>query len=95
MAAYMIANVDVKDPTSYDEYRQQVPGTLEKYNGKFLVRGGKVEVLEGDVQPHRVVILEFADAEAAKRWYNSPEYQAIIGIRFKATVSQFIMVEGV
>lgn len=95
MAVYMIANVDIKDPTVYDEYRQQVPGTLEKYNGKFLVRGGKVEVLEGDWQLKRVVVIEFADAAAAKRWYESPEYQAIIGLRFKATVSQFVMVEGI
>jgi uncharacterized protein (DUF1330 family) len=66
VAAYVVVDVVVKDPVRYDDYRKRVMATLEPYNGRFLVRGGKVEALEGTWKPQRFVILEFPDAAAAR-----------------------------
>ena len=67
MAGYVIANVDVKDQAGYEEYRKLVPATVAKYGGKYVVRGGAVEKLEGNWQPKRVVVLEFGSAEQARQ----------------------------
>lgn len=95
MRAYCIANVEVTDPDTYERYRSQVVAIVEKFGGRYLARGGRAEAKEGGLQPHRVVILEFPDLDTAKRWYDSPEYQAIIGYRTKASRTDLIMVEGV
>lgn len=94
MAAYIIADVEVTDPETYAEYRKVVPPTLEQYGGRFVVRGGAHETLEGDWQPGRVVVLEFDDVAAAKRWYDSPEYSEIKAIRQRASRGTLIVVEG-
>jgi uncharacterized protein (DUF1330 family) len=94
MAAYIIADVEVTDPETYAEYRKVVPPTLEQYGGRFVVRGGAPETLEGDWQPGRVVVLEFDDVAAAKRWYDSPEYSEIKAIRQRASRGTLIVVEG-
>ncbi|HWP46207.1 MAG TPA: DUF1330 domain-containing protein [Candidatus Limnocylindrales bacterium] len=95
MAAYVIAQIHITDPTLYEEYRKLVPPTLEKYGGRFIIRGGKVETLEGNWQPQRLVVLEFESVERAKQWYNSPEYTKAREIRQKASTGNVIMVEGV
>ncbi|MXW29220.1 MAG: DUF1330 domain-containing protein [Gammaproteobacteria bacterium] len=95
MPAYLIANVDVQDADSYAGYGAQVPGTLEAYGGRFVVRGGASEVLEGEFQPKRVVVLEFPDMETLKAWYDSDAYQGIVGIRWEAATASVIAVEGV
>lgn len=95
MSAYLIAEVEVRDPQGYDEYRKLVGPTLQKYGGKFLVRGGKVESLEGDWHPKRIVVLEFDGVDQARRWYQSPEYTIAKDIRQKASDGKFILVEGV
>lgn len=94
MAAYIIADVEITDPETYAEYRKVVPPTLEQYGGRFVVRGGAHETLEGDWQPARVVVLEFDDVAAAKRWYDSPEYSEIKAIRQRASRGSLIVVEG-
>ena len=68
MAAYIIVEIEVTDPVGYEEYKQQAGATVEKYGGKYLVRGGATEVLEGDWQPKRIVVLEFATMERAREW---------------------------
>lgn len=93
--AYVVAQVDVKDPAAYEEYRAQVPATIAKFGGEYLVRGGKVETLEGDPPLGRVVILRFASVEQAKAWYHSPEYAGPLAIRHRAAVSRSMLVEGV
>jgi uncharacterized protein (DUF1330 family) len=93
MAAYIIAEVDVTDPDSYAGYRELVPATLETYGGRFLVRGGPAEALEG-AAPKRIVILEFADAAAARRWYDSPEYRKAKAMRQAASTGRLILAEG-
>jgi uncharacterized protein (DUF1330 family) len=97
MAAYVIATVDVHvhDQALYDEYRQQVPAVVAQYGGRFLVRGGACETLEGSWQPKRVVVLEFDSTEAAKRWYDSEEYRRIADLRQRATSTEMILVQGV
>ena len=94
MAAYLIADVEVLDQEAYAAYGAQVPSTLEAYGGRFLVRGGASETLEGDWQPHRTVVLEFQDMAALKRWYDSEEYVAIKGIRLRAASASVMAVEG-
>jgi uncharacterized protein (DUF1330 family) len=94
MAGYVIANVDVKDQAGYEEYRKLVPATVAKYGGKYVVRGGVVEKLEGAWQPKRVVVLEFASVEQARRWYTSEEYRPAKALRLKAAASDVLIVEG-
>lgn len=94
MAAYVIADVEVKDPAAFEEYRKQVPATIEKYGGRYLVRGGATEVLEGEWRPRRLVILEFASVAAARRWYDSEEYRGPKALRRRATVTNLAVVEG-
>jgi len=94
MAAYIIVELEVTDPAGFEEYRQQVPATIARYGGRYVVRGGTTETLEGGWQPKRVVVLEFASMEQAKRWYNSEEYRAPKALRFKTAVSKAILVEG-
>lgn len=95
MAAYIVVDVEVTDPEEYRTYAQQTQATIEKYGGKFIVRGGQTETIEGDWRPGRFVILEFPSAEQARTWYSSPEYTAIIGIRHHAANSRMILAQGV
>jgi len=75
MAAYLIVDIDIRDAAGLEEYRNRIPGTLAKYGGRFIVRGGKFEKLEGDWEPRRLVVLEFPSVKQAKEWYDSEEYR--------------------
>lgn len=91
---YMVVHLEVTDPQKFEEYRTQVPATIEQYGGKYLIRGGEMETLEGDPLPGRTVVLEFPSVEQARTWYNSPEYQAIVGLRLGASNGHAQIVEG-
>ena len=95
MPAYIIAQITVRDPEAYDRYRAQTPAAVERYGGRFVVRGGDPEVLEGGSGPGRVVVLEFPDRVQAKRFYDSPEYRAILPLRLAASEGSLLLVEGV
>jgi len=95
MPAYIVVEVHVKDPERYADYRTMVPASLEAYGGKFLVRGGAVEKLEGDWKPSRLVVLAFDSVEQAKRWWNSDEYREARDLRQATTDTRMIVVEGV
>jgi uncharacterized protein (DUF1330 family) len=95
MAAYVVVEVDVKDPVRYEEYRKTVAPTLAAYGGRFLVRGGKVDVLEGSWLPKRLVIVEFPDVATAKMWWASAEYANPKAIRQSASSTEMIVVEGI
>lgn len=95
MAAYIVVEVDVKDPERYAQYRTMVPASLEIYGGKFLVRGGAVEKLEGDWEPSRFVIIEFESVAQAKRWWDSDEYRQARNLRQATSDAKMIVVEGV
>jgi uncharacterized protein (DUF1330 family) len=95
MSAYFIVDLEVTDPVGIEEYRKQVPATIAKYGGRYLVRGGKHETLEGDWHPRRVIVLEFPSVEQAKRWYDCEEYRGPKALRFKTARTNLILVEGV
>jgi uncharacterized protein (DUF1330 family) len=94
MAAYVLAEVEVTNPDGYKEYTADVPGTITRYGGRFLVRGGASEALEGDWPKIRRVIIEFPDVEAAKRWWNSPEYEKPKAMRRANSKGRLILLEG-
>ena len=95
MPAYVIASVtEAHDDEALAEYRRRNTAAVEAHGGRFLVRGGAMEVLEGDWAPLRVVVMEFDDVEAAKRWYESEDYQAAIPIRQGASTTGLIVVAG-
>ncbi len=91
---YMIAQVDVHDTDTYREYAAKVPGTLVAYGGRILVRGGRIEPLEGDAPPQRTVVIEFPSLDHARDWYESDAYQALIPLRHAAAVTRNFLVEG-
>lgn len=95
MAAYVIGQVHVAHPEQYAEYQKQVPATLKKYNGKFLVRDGPVEHMEGSWPVSRLVLLEFDSVENARAWYNSTEYKIATKARIGAATITLTLVQGV
>jgi uncharacterized protein (DUF1330 family) len=90
----VIGDIEVTDAALYDDYRKQVLATVQKYGGKFVVRGGKVEALEGGWSPKRLVMLEFPSMEQAQKWYRSSEYTPLIGLRQRASRGRLVLVEG-
>jgi uncharacterized protein (DUF1330 family) len=95
MTAYLIVDSEVTDPEQYEQYKAASPGAIAAGGGRFLVRGGELAVLEGDWSPSRVVVVEFENLEAAKAFYESPEYQAAIKLREGAARFNMIAVEGI
>ena len=93
MPAYWIARVKVSNPDSYGEYAKRVPAAVEKFGGRFLARGGRVECLEGEAHPRNVVI-EFPDFETAVNCYNSPEYQEAKAFATGAAERDIIILDG-
>jgi len=95
VAAYIIVDVDVQDQERYaKDYLPGVPATVQQFGGRFLVRGGKFEILEGEWQPRRLVVLEFPDAEKAKAWWSSEEYGPLKTIRQETAKTNMVLVEG-
>jgi uncharacterized protein (DUF1330 family) len=95
MAAYVIVQVDVKDPVRYEDYKAMVPPSITKFGGRFLVRGGKTHTMEGGWAPRRLVIVEFPSVEQAKAWWASPEYAEAKALRQATSESQLIIAEGI
>jgi uncharacterized protein (DUF1330 family) len=95
MPAYFVVELVITDQAAMASYRAAVPATIEQYGGRFLTRGGSTELIEGGPEPKRIVILEFADKAAFKRWYNSPEYQKILPGRLNNSTGRAFVVEGV
>ena len=95
MPAYVVVEVEVQDKERYETYKQMVPPSLAAYGGRFIVRGGAAETLEGEWSPKRLVILEFPSAEQAKAWWGSKEYAEAKALRQATARTQMIVVEGV
>ncbi len=95
MPAYVIADIEIIDPEVYKEYVKLAPATVAQYGGRYLARGGHTEVLEGEWQPQRLVILEFESVEKAKAWVNSPEYAPARALRQRSARSNLVVIEGV
>jgi uncharacterized protein (DUF1330 family) len=94
MPAYVVVQIDVKDPDRYEEYKRLAPSSIAEHGGKYLVRGGQLETLEGDWSPKRFVILEFESLERAKQWWSSEQYKPAKKLRHSTAHSQMIVVEG-
>jgi uncharacterized protein (DUF1330 family) len=94
MAAYIIADLTITDPQGFEEYRQMVPATIAQYGGKYVVRGGRVETLEGNWDPKRLVIIEFESAERAKQWWACEEYREAKALRQRTAQTNLIIIEG-
>jgi len=92
--AYVIANVTVHDPEAYKAYTAVTPKTIADHGGRFICRGGEVEVLEGDWHPNRLVIVEFPSVEAARAWYTSAEYEQAKEIRLAHADSQLVLADA-
>jgi uncharacterized protein (DUF1330 family) len=94
MPAYLIVETDVHDPDRYERYKAASPAAVAAGGGRFIARGGELAVLEGDWNPKRIVLLEFENLEAAKRFYDSPEYQSAKALREGAANLNMVAVEG-
>jgi uncharacterized protein (DUF1330 family) len=95
VTAYVIANIKVTDPAGYEGYKKVAGAAIEACGGRYLVRGGKTDVLEGEWHPDRMVVLEFDSVEKARAWWNSTQYAAARGIRQRTAISSVIVVEGI
>ena len=94
MPAYIVSEVEVFDEEKFAVYRQLVPPTIAAHGGRYLVRGGALETLEGEWQPKRIVILEFPSAAQAKTWLDSDEYEDVKALRHASARTRMIVVEG-
>ena len=95
MAGYVIVNHEITDEDVFAEFRGRVAMAVEAHGGRYLVRGGTTEVIEGEWMPHRIVVVEFDNVEQARTWLNSPEYIEIKEIRTRSANADVIIVEGV
>ena len=94
MAAYVLAEIEITNPEGYKEYTTRVPATIAKYGGRFLVRGGAAQVLEGEWPQRRRVIIEFPSMDAAKNWWNSPDYEKPRAMRQANSKGRLLLLEG-
>lgn len=94
MAAYIVVEVDVKDPERYADYQSMVPASVAAYGGEYLIRGGQLENLEGDWEPQRFVMIQFESVDQAKRWWDSEEYRQARNLRQATADTRMIVVEG-
>jgi len=95
MSAYVIVEIDIVDPAGYEEYKKLAGATVEKYGGKYIVRGGEAEVLEGDWKPKRIVVLQFDSMQRAKDWLHCEEYREPRKMRHRTAKTNMVLVEGV
>lgn len=95
MTAYLIANIPFSDSPAARTYRERVPAVIAAYGGRYVVRGGPIEVLEGrPMDDRRIVVVAFPDRDTARRFYHSPEYQEIIALRQEETGGDLVVVDG-
>lgn len=94
MPAYVLVQVDVRDPVAYERYKELAPPSIAAHGGRYLARGGATETLEGSWRPGRLVVLEFPDAGAARAWWHSPEYAEAKALRHRSASSEMLLLEG-
>lgn len=94
MAAYFIVNLDIRDAERFGAYRERVAPLVEKHGGRYLVRGGELHPVEGDLGLKRLVVLEFPSLDAARGFYDSPEYAPLLRLRQESAASDIALVEG-
>ncbi len=94
MPAYILAEIEIEDPETYDRYRSRTPEIVRRHGGHFRIRGGDAELLEGNASASRLVLIEFPDRETARRFYRSPEYQEILPLRLRSARSRVLLLDG-
>ncbi len=94
MPAYFVVHVKVKDPVRYEEYKAQAPASIRQYGGRYLTRGGKTLVIEGNWTPERLVLVEFPTVERGLEWWNSPEYAGPKSLRHATAETTMVLLEG-
>jgi len=95
MPAYVISDVSARDQAAFEAYRTRAADSIGRHGGRYIVRGGTIDTLEGDWQPRTIVIVEFPDLESARRWYQSRDYAAALEVRDRALERNLILVDGV
>ena len=96
MAVYVISEIRERDNTLFDAYRKLAAASIDKYDGRYIIRGGKVDLIEGGPVPKTMVVVEFPTMERAKEWYASPEYAAALKVRRSGAMDRrLLFVEGV
>jgi len=95
MAAYLVVDIEVTNPAQFEEYKKLAPAAIAKYGGRYLIRGGAYEAIEGDWKPQRLTVVEFESMEKAKAFYHSPEYQTAIKARKGAAKFKALLVQGI
>jgi uncharacterized protein (DUF1330 family) len=95
MAAYIISDLTVLDPEAIEVYRTRAAASIARHGGRYLARGGKIEVLEGNWDPKLIVVVEFPDTDSARAWYRSPDYAEALSVRDRALSRNLLLVEGV
>ena len=95
MTVYLIGQLEITDVDTFRRYSEQVAATVQQYGGRYLVRGGSIETLEGALSGSRLVVVEFVSKESAKRWYSSEEYVPLIKLRQSASEGDIVLVDGV
>lgn len=94
MKAYVIVEVSITDKIQYEEYKKLAPSVVNAFDGRFLVRGGRIETLEGEWQPERMVLVEFPSLAKAHEWWNSDQYSKVKAIRYQSAHTKMVIVEG-
>lgn len=94
MPAYVLVDIEIHDPATYERYKQLAPPSIAAHGGRYLARGGAVETLEGDWKPSRLVILEFPSMERARAWWSSTAYSEAKELRYAAARSRMLLLEG-
>lgn len=94
MPAYVVVQITVKDPATYERYKELAPPSISLFGGRYIARGGATEVLEGSWNPTRLVILEFPTLETARAWWTSPEYADAKALRQKCAATEMLLLEG-
>lgn len=95
MPAYLLVEVEIHDAAEYEDYKKLTPASLVPFGGRFVVRRGQAETLEGDGKPSRIVVVEFPSIEKARQWWNSPEYAPAKKLRQRIATTRMLLVEGV
>jgi uncharacterized protein (DUF1330 family) len=94
MTAYVVVQIEIHDPATYERYKEMAPPSIAAYGGRYVVRGGASEVLEGSWQPRRLVVLEFENVERARAWWASPEYAPAKAVRQRCARTEMLLIEG-
>jgi uncharacterized protein (DUF1330 family) len=94
MPAYVVVQIVVEDPQAYEQYKTLAPPSIAVYGGRYVVRGGPSEILEGSWQPPRLVLLEFPTAERARAWWSSPEYAPAKALRQRSARTEMLLIEA-